>query len=1033
MRAAALPPQELQRLAALHSYAVLDTPAESCFDDLVKLAAFICQTPMAMVSLVDGERQWFKSRLGLDQQEMERHLSFCAHAILQSDQIFEVCDASSDPRFCGNPLVTAEPCICFYAGMPLVTSDGHALGTLCVLDHVARTLTAEQRDALQILGRQVMAQLELRQRATRHELAELHAAQLSLKTTFDAIADLIWQTDAQGRVQACNPVMERLLNRPQSSILGQLESELFDSEAFEALRRHDEQVMASSLPVIRDHWLNFADSGTSVLFEVVKSPMVDADGDLVGVLSVARDVTERKAAQDKLSRLSKLYAALSQCNQAIVRCRTQDELFAQVCRDSVNFGGMKMAWIGLLDSGTECVTVAASFGEGSQDYLHDIVVSADPAHPQGRGPVGAAIRSGQPVWCQDFQADPRTAPWRKKGPSPAWASSAALPLARSGQTVGTFNLYADQVHAFDEATRNLLIEMAGDISFALGNFERDAARLRAEDALRLTRISVEAASDAMFWTTPDGRIVDTNEAACRSVGYSRAELMGMAMFEFDLSCSAQSCHSRFETLRAKGTLTYESLHRTKDGRDFPVEVVANYVKFGDLERNCAFVRDVTAQKENQTRIEQLAHFDALTGLPNRVLLNDRIHHALSMAQRGHTALSVLLVDLDHFKSVNDTLGHGLGDELLVELAARLKLAIRDEDTVARLGGDEFLLLLPGNDAAAAAHVADKLLVILSAPVKLAQHEMVVTGSIGIAVYPNDGTDFETLSKHADVAMYRAKQEGRNSYRFFTPEMQASSVRTLLLENALRQALTRGQLSLHYQPQMSFESGRIVGVEALLRWQHPELGSISPAEFIPIAESNGQILWIGEWVLGQALFQLKRWIDDGLAPITMAVNLSAVQFRHPHLPELVTRLLAESGVPARLLELELTESVTLKDTSGAIAVMDDLHARGVTLAIDDFGTGYSSLGHLKRFKVGKLKIDKSFVHDIATDADDRAIVGAIISLAQILGIQTIAEGVETDEQSQFMQDRGCDQMQGYYLSQPVPPEQAFALMRSQYLM
>ncbi len=859
--------------------------------------------------------------------------------------------------------------------------------------------------------------------------AELHAIQAQLRATFDAIPDLIWQKDKKGLCRACNPALERLLGKPGTRILGRTDADLFGPNAAHSLDELDQLVLGSVKPVTHELWLAGFHTQKAILFEVAASPMVDAQGRVLGILAVARDITERKVAQEKVRRLSQIYATLSQCNQAIVRCTTQQQLFPLICQDVVRHGGMKMAWIGMLEPDTGQVKVAASFGEGALQYLPNVAITTNLNHASGNGPTAKALRNAVPVWCQDFLHDPMTAPWHEGALQHGWCASAALPLFREGVVVGTLNLYADVAHAFDDAIRALLIEMASDISFALSNFARDAARTRAEDALRLTRISVEAASEALFWVTPDARIVDVNEAACRSLGYTREALLQMRISDIDENYSDESYAEHFTELRQKGSLSFESAHRARDGHEFPVEVVANYVQFGGEERNCAFVRDISVHKASEARIQQLAHFDALTGLPNRLLLSDRISHALSMAQRSTTPVAVLLLDLDHFKNVNDNLGHSIGDLLLIELARRLTQTIRDEDTVARLGGDEFLLLLPGADTGAAAHVAEKLPVTLSQPCVLDGHDLVVTPSIGIAMYPDDGLDFETLSKCADVAMYRAKQEGRNGFRFFTPEMQVRSARALLLENALRFALKHEQLCLHYQPQRSLQTGRIVGVEALLRWQHPELGEVSPVEFIPIAESSGQIIKIGEWVLRQALSQLRQWIDQGLAPLTMAVNLSAVQFRLPQLPDLVSQILEETGIEAKWLELELTEGVTMDDPDVAIAIMDDLHARGITMSIDDFGTGFSSLSHLKRFKINKLKIDQSFVRDIVEDPDDRAIVSAIISLARSLGIQTIAEGVETQAQLDFLQTQGCGEIQGYHFSRPLPAQAALAFIQS----
>jgi EAL domain-containing protein (putative c-di-GMP-specific phosphodiesterase class I) len=329
-----------------------------------------------------------------------------------------------------------------------------------------------------------------------------------------------------------------------------------------------------------------------------------------------------------------------------------------------------------------------------------------------------------------------------------------------------------------------------------------------------------------------------------------------------------------------------------------------------------------------------------------------------------------------------------------------------------------MLLLPDTDPQGAAQVAAKLIQAALIPFQIERHELTVTPSIGIAMYPQDGSELDALSRSADAAMYCAKADGRNSYRFFTADIQDRSDRTLLLGNALRRALERNQFSLHYQPQISLQNGQVIGAEALLRWQHPELGAISPAEFVPIAENSGLILPIGEWVIRTACAQLATWIDRGMSPVTMAVNLSTVQFRHANLPQLVTSILDEVALPAHLLELELTEGVAMTNPVAAIAVMNDLYQRGVRMSIDDFGTGYSSLSYLKRFKVYKLKIDKSFVQDITEDPDDRAIVGAIISMASTLGMLTLAEGVETQGQLDFLRARGCTEVQGYYFSPPL---------------
>lgn len=590
---------------------------------------------------------------------------------------------------------------------------------------------------------------------------------------------------------------------------------------------------------------------------------------------------------------------------------------------------------------------------------------------------------------------------------------------------------------------NLLIALAGSLSVGLlGSFvfSRWSNKLFQDyhqkiatqsDALRKLSQAVEQSTNAIVITDLNAEIEYVNAAFSHTTGYGCDEVIGRNPRFLGSGKTPPATYADMWTHLSSGASWQgELVNRRKDGSEYVEWVQISPVRQADgrLTHYMAIKEDITERKQSAERIGHLANFDALTGLPNRAQLDERLKYAVSLARRSNGLLALMFLDLDHFKDINDTLGHSIGDALLVELSQRLRGALREEDTVSRLGGDEFILLLPGLDARAAARVAQKLLDVMAQTCRVDQYVLGVTASVGIALYPDDGVDLETLSQHADTAMYRAKQEGRRCYRFFTAEMQARSARHQQLVTALRYALEREQLEVYYQPQASLLDGRIIGAEALLRWKHDELGVVSPQEFIPVAEYSGLIMPIGEWVLRQAVRQTRAWIDEGLEPLIIAVNLSATQFRHADLPQLVTRILQEEGLPPEYLELELTEGVAMSDPQAAIAIMDQLHERGIRMALDDFGTGYSSLSQLKKFKVYMLKIDQSFVRDISTDPGDKAIVSAVIRMAASLGLQTIAEGVETAKQMDFLREQGCDQVQGYHCSRPLTAAHFAAFVR-----
>ncbi len=553
----------------------------------------------------------------------------------------------------------------------------------------------------------------------------------------------------------------------------------------------------------------------------------------------------------------------------------------------------------------------------------------------------------------------------------------------------------------------------------------------AEGELKLAAQVFQSSGEAIVITDVRPRSLTVNPAFSHITGYAAADAVGKTPYALSPSMrSADRERELWAQVDRSGYWQGEVWDRRRNGEVFPKWLTVSAVRDAQgLPANYIEIfSDITERKEREERVRHLAHHDALTDLPNRALLNDRIAQAVSLAERNRTQVAVMFLDLDRFKTVNDSLGHSVGDKLLREVSARLKSCMRASDTVSRLGGDEFVILMPNvTDPEDVAVTARKVLDAVARPYNIDGYELVSTPSVGISVYPGDGADVETLLRNADAAMYHAKETGRNNYQFFTQDMNARALERLSLERSLRRALEREELRLHYQPQYGVSDGRMVGLEALIRWQHPEQGLVPPLRFIPFAEESGLILPIGDWVLQEACRQNRAWQDAGLPPVRVSVNISALQFRQPDFAATVERALAGAGLEARYLQLEVTESMIMYETERMSASLEQLKTMGLELAIDDFGTGYSSLSYLKRLPIDRLKIDKSFVQDLTTDTDDEAIIGAIIALTRKLGLRTIAEGVETREQLEFLRDQGCDEVQGFLLSKPLAPPDCAALL------
>jgi len=581
---------------------------------------------------------------------------------------------------------------------------------------------------------------------------------------------------------------------------------------------------------------------------------------------------------------------------------------------------------------------------------------------------------------------------------------------------------------------NALPQRQADGSVLWHGFITDITKHKqTEVELRIAATAFEL-QDAMLVTDANNVILKVNQAFTRITGYSAEEVIGKTP---NLLSSGQHdktfYSSMWESINRTDAWQGEIWNRRKNGEMFPEWLIITAVKEPD-EKNehvnnyVASFSDITSRKAAEEEIKQLAFYDPLTQLPNRRLLQERLKHSIDVERRDGKRLALLMLDLDRFKAVNDSLGHLAGDELLQQVAVRISARLRDVDMVARLGGDEFVVLLEDiAHAEDAARVAAEIIFVLGKPFQLAQSNDVQIGaSIGISLYPEHGASYEMLMDHADAALYQAKDQGRGCYAYFSEDQTLAARERIALETRLRRAIEQGELRVFYQPQVDIESGRIVGAEALVRWQDPIEGLIPPLRFIPIAEETGLILEIGAWVLRETCRQGRLWLDAGLPPLTLAVNVSPQQFRRGDISALVATALNETGFPAEYLELEMTESGLLENQDNVMALLNKLRSQGIRLAIDDFGTGFSSLAYLKHFPLDVLKIDKSFIDDIPNLQDDMEIAATIIAMGHILGFKVLAEGVETPEQLAFLREKKCDSYQGYIKSPPVPAK-AFALL------
>ena len=790
-------------------------------------------------------------------------------------------------------------------------------------------------------------------------------------TLINTMPDLVWLKDMNGTYLACNEQFERLYNAKESEIVGKSDFDFVPPEMARFFRENDMAAVASGGSRTNEEFLRFADGSYEGYFETIKTPMRDAEGNLLGVLGVARDISDRKKKDDETKRV----------------------------QERAHIGTWE--WNIIEDDFTGSDETFRLYGieRGKKTSIADIMARI---YPEDRERFEQEITRS--LWEGNYNT-----------------------LYRVVTPNGTFRwLQVNAEFQYDKSGRR--VKEVGIVQDLTERVSHEEELQHKDQALN----AAQALAHIGSWRLDIRRnILEWSDETYRIFGVEPGTPLSYESFMSAVHPDDQELVNLAWSAAMKGA-SYEIEHRIiVDGETQWVREKAQLEvdEEGNLLAGVGTVQMITERKLYEAKLETMANFDSLTGLSNRSFLLANLKQSIEKALRDESMVGLIMFDLDRFKDVNDSFGHTAGDELLQQVAWRFSQRLREGDLIARLGGDEFAIVLENlNRPEDAGRIAEEMISALASPYKLhSGAEIHIGASAGIVIFPEHGTEADKLLQHADAALYKAKSEGRASYHYYTDDLTDAARKRLLCESNLRRAVENKEFEVYYQPQVHIETGRIVGAEALIRWNDPERGRISPAEFIPIAEETGLIREIGEWVLNEACRQGKIWIDKGYR-LTLAVNLSANQIRHQNVLKLVESTLKRTGFPASRLELEITESALMQREEEAVAMLHSLRAHGLRLAIDDFGTGYSSLSYLKRFPIDVLKIDKSFVDDIPYNQDDMAIVAAIIAMGHALGFQILAEGTEREEQITFLKQKGCTMYQGYFKSPPLPAEEFEKLLQ-----
>ena len=808
-------------------------------------------------------------------------------------------------------------------------------------------------------------------RRVKQRTAELEAERLRLRVLLESIPDLVWMKDGAGVYRFCNPMFERFFGAKEADIVGKTDFDFVDADLAEFFQAHDRKAIEAGKPSINEEWVTFADDGHRVLLETTKTSVRNALGELVGVLGIARDITGHKQVEQALQESESRLHTILDSVEAFIYIKDSNYRYQYANQSVCALYGKPMADI---------------VGREDADFF-DAETATNLRRNDRR-----VIEHGERVALEEVNTNSRDA-----------VTSAYLTVKLP------------------------LRDKAGHI-YALCGISTDITEHKqVELSLRIAAAAFES-QQGMLITDANNIILRINRSFAEMSGYSVEEVVGQTPHMFASGRQDEQFYAAmWHSINSSGSWQGEIWDRRKSGEIYPKWLTITAVKdnAGVVTNYVATHADITERKNAEMQIRQLAFYDPLTLLPNRRLLADRLQQALIASTRSKREGALLFIDLDNFKTLNDTLGHDKGDLLLQEVARRVSDCLRECDTVARLGGDEFVVMLEDltdnslEAASQAEGVGEKILTAISRPYDLAGQDYRCSSSIGVTLFDAPHNSSDELMKRADLAMYQAKAAGRNTLRFFDPAMQAKVSARAGLEADLREGLKQSQFVLYYQPQLN-ACGHVTGAESLVRWQHPQRGLVPPGDFIPLAEDTGLILPLGLWVLETACGQLAQWAPDPeRADLCVAVNVSAGQMQQADFVEQVQAVLARTGANPKRLKLELTESLLLKDIEDTIVKMKRLKAQGIGFSLDDFGTGYSSLSYLKRLPLEQLKIDQSFVRDVLTDPNDAAIARTVVALAHSLGLSVIAEGVETQAQCDFLAQQGCKAYQGYLFSRPLP--------------